>query len=56
MITKIKKFASKVTVVEWIVLGIAVLALWVGLTRYTGNGHKGHHKADKTVETAVEVK
>jgi hypothetical protein len=56
MLTKIKNALKKVTTVEWIVLGVAVLALWVGLTRCTGNGHKGHHKADKAVEAAVEVK
>lgn len=56
MFTKIKNALKKVTKIEWIVLGVAVVALLVGLTRCNGNGHKGHHKADKTVETAVEVK
>lgn len=56
MLTKIKEGLKKVTKIEWIVLGVAVVALWIGFNRCTGNGHKGHHKADKAVETAVEVK
>ena len=55
MLTKIKEGLKKVTKIEWIVLGVAVVALWVGFTRCTGNGHKGHHKANKAVEAAAET-
>jgi hypothetical protein len=33
MLTKIKNLVSKLTTVEWIVLGVAVLALVVGLLK-----------------------
>ena len=55
MLTKIKEGLKKVTKIEWIVLGVAVLALWVGLTHTHGKAHKGPHKADKAVETSVET-
>jgi len=56
MITKIKKFVSKVTIVEWVILGIAVLALFVGLTHTHGKHSKASHGGNKGAETAsVEV-
>jgi hypothetical protein len=56
MLTKIKEGLKKVTKIEWAILVVAVVALLVGLSRHTDNRHKGHHKADKAVKTAVEVK
>jgi hypothetical protein len=60
MLTKIKKVLSKVTKVEWIILGVAVLALVVSLTHKHGPAHKGPHGGVKHVEKAsvetVEVK
>lgn len=47
MITKIKNLVKKINTVEWIILGIAVFALVVGLGRCQGNKHGGQHKADK---------
>ena len=56
MLTKIKNLLSKVTKVEWIILGVAVLALVVGLTHKHGPAHKGPHGGGKHVEKAsVEV-
>jgi hypothetical protein len=60
MLTKIKKVLSKVTKIEWIILGVAVLALFVSLTHKHGPAHKGPHGGVKHVEKAsvetVEVK
>lgn len=56
MILKVKETLKKVTIVEWIVLGIAVLALFVGLTHTHDNAKKHGKKAEKTVEAVVETK
>jgi hypothetical protein len=56
MLTKIKTVLKKVTVVEWVVLGIAVLALWLAVAPKHGGAHKGPHGGDKQSEKAVEVK
>lgn len=56
MLTKIKTVLKKVTVVEWVVLGIAVLALWLAFAQKHGSAHKGPHKADKVAETVTETK
>jgi hypothetical protein len=50
MLTKIKEFAKKITLIEWIVLGIAVAALVVGLAHNHRSAHKGHQKAPAAVE------
>jgi hypothetical protein len=56
MLTKIKKLLSKVTKIEWIILGVAVLALVVGLTHKHGPAHKGPHGGGKHAEkNLVEV-
>lgn len=52
MLTKIKNTLKKVTVMEWVVLGIAVLALVAALGPKGGNHHKGAHKGDKHSEKA----
>jgi uncharacterized membrane protein YuzA (DUF378 family) len=54
MLTKIKNVLAKVTKIEWIVLGIAALALFVALTKE--NSNKKHHKAEKAAEAVVETK
>lgn len=51
MITKIKKFVSKVTIVEWVILGIAIAALVVGLNHNASKAKKGPHNGVKAVET-----
>ena len=56
MITKIKNFFKKFSTVEWIVLGIAVLALVVALAPKGGPAHKGPHGGNKGQEkNLVEV-
>ena len=55
MLTKIKNFVKKVTVLEWVVLGIAVLALWLAVAPKHAPAHKGPHGGNKAVEKAVEV-
>jgi hypothetical protein len=52
MITKIKNALSKVTKIEWIILGVAVLALVIGLTHKHGPAHKGPHGGVKHAENA----
>jgi hypothetical protein len=54
MLTKIKNSLKKVTKFEWVILAIAVVALWVGLTHT--HGHKGKHKAEKAPQAVVETK
>lgn len=51
MLTKIKEFAKKITLIEWIVLGIAVAALVVGLAHNHHGAHKAHHKAPAAQQT-----
>lgn len=56
MLTKIKNFVKKVTVLEWAVLGIALVALFIALAPKPAPANKSRHKADKQAETAsVEV-
>lgn len=56
MITKIKNLIKKLTIVEWVILGIAVLALVVGISKFSGNKHKGPHGEGKHGgEVAAEV-
>lgn len=55
MLIKIKNFVKKVTVLEWVVLGIAVLALWLAVAQKHAPAHKGPHGGNKAVEKAVEV-
>jgi hypothetical protein len=56
MITKIKNLVKKLTLVEWVVLGVAVLALVVGLSKCGGHNKKGHHGGNKHGgEAVVEV-
>ena len=52
MLTKIKNALSKVTKIEWIILGVAVVALVIGLTHKHGPAHKGSHDGVKHVEKA----
>jgi hypothetical protein len=52
MLTKIKNSLKKVTVLEWTVLGIAVLALWLALAPKHGGAHKGPHGGNKQSEKA----
>lgn len=52
MVTKIKNLVKKLTLVEWVILGIAVLALVVGVSKWSGSKHKGPHGGDKHSEKA----
>jgi len=60
MLTKIKNALSKISKFEWVVLGIAVLALVLALAPKGGHGGKGQHGGNKGQEKAsvetVEVK
>ena len=55
MLTKIKNFVKKVTVLEWAVLGIALVALFIALAPKPAPANKGPHGGNKAVEKAVEV-
>lgn len=56
MLQKIKNLVKKLTVVEWVILGVAVLALVVGLTKFGGHEKKGQHGGNKHAgEAAAEV-
>jgi hypothetical protein len=54
MITKIKNLLSKVTVIEWVLFGVAVTALVVAFSahgkRPASKGPRGGHEAPKAVE------
>lgn len=52
MLTKIKNFLKKVTVLEWAILGIALAALVIALTVKPGPTHKGPRGGDKAPEKA----
>ena len=53
MITKIKKFLSKVTKIEWILLGFALVALFVALTHTHSSHEKPHHGGKKPVKAGT---
>jgi hypothetical protein len=54
MLTKIKNLLSKVTIIEWVLFGVAVAALVVAFSAHGKRpGHKGprgEHEAPKAVE------
>ena len=56
MITKIKNLLSKVTVIEWVLFGVAVTALVVA---FSAHGKRPQHKGPRgghSVPKAVEAK
>lgn len=55
MVTKIKNLVKKLTLVEWVILGIAVLALVIGVSKWSGPKHKAPHGGSKAEEKAVVV-
>lgn len=56
MLQKIKNLVKKITVVEWIVLGVSILALVFGVVNFQGGKHKGQHGGNKHGgEAAVQV-
>lgn len=54
MIQKIKKFVKNITVMEWAVLGIALLALVAAFAQKPGPRHGPPHKGDKASQKADE--
>jgi len=54
MLTKIKNLVSKVTVIEWVLFGVAVAALLVAFSahgkRSGPKGPRGPHAEHKSVE------
>lgn len=56
MITKIKETLKSVSVFHWVVLGIALLGLWVGINHFNKGFKKELHKAEKVTETVAETK
>ena len=54
MLTKIKEFVKKIEKIEWIVLGIALTALVIGLTHGHAKPHKASHNEGTAHQKAVE--